>query len=95
MSRHYRYYVNGQIDTCRGKFLIDTGSSISVVATKVIEQLNKKIDIEPSDRQVRTANSGLLDIKGTCSLSIRLDHLTFQQDFIPSNSLLTVPRRWF
>ena len=81
-SNHYRYYVNGQIDTCTGKFLIDTGSSISVVGTKVLEQLNQKIDIEPTDRQVRTANGGFLNIKGTCSLTIRLDHLTFQQEFI-------------
>ena len=81
-SSHYRYYVNGQIDTCRGKFLIDTGSSISVVATKVLEKLNQKIYIEPTDRQVRTANGGFLNIKGTCSLTIRLDHLTFQQEFI-------------
>ena len=81
-SSHYRYYVNGQIDACRGKFLIDTGSSTSVVATKVLEKLNQKIDIEPTDRQVRTANGGFLNIKGTCSLTIRLDHLTFQQDFI-------------
>ena len=81
-SSHYRYYVNGQIDTCRGKFLIDTGSSISVVATKVLEKLNQKIDKEPTDRQVRTANGGFLNIKGTCSLTIRLDHLTFQQEFI-------------
>ena len=28
-------YVNGRIDTCKGKILIDTGSSISVVATQV------------------------------------------------------------
>ena len=76
------YYVNGRIDTCRGKFLIDTGSSISVVATEVLGKLNQKINIEPTDRKVRTANAGLLDIKGTCSLSIRLDHLTFQQEFI-------------
>ena len=76
------YYVNGRIDTCRGKFLIDTGSSISVVATEVLGKLNQKITIEPTDRKVRTANGGLLDIKGTCSLSIRLDHLTFQQEFI-------------
>ena len=76
------YYVNGRIDTCRGKFLIDTGSSISVVATEVLGKLNQKINIEPTDRKVRTANGGLLDIKGTCSLSIRLDHLTFQQEFI-------------
>ena len=81
-SSHYRYYVNGQIDACRGKFLIDTGSSISVVATKLLEKLNQKIDIEPTDRQVRTANGGFLNIKGTCSLTIRLDHLTFQQEFI-------------
>ena len=81
-SSHSRYYVNGQIDACRGKFLIDTGSSISVVATKVLEKLNQKIDIEPTDRQVRTANGGFLNIKGTCSLTIRLDHLTFQQEFI-------------
>ena len=81
-SSHYRYYVNGQIDACRGKFLIDTGSSISVVATKLLENLNQKIDIEPTDRQVRTANGGFLNIKGTCSLTIRLDHLTFQQEFI-------------
>ena len=81
-SSHYRYYVNGQIDACRGKFLIDTGSSISVVATKLLEKLNQKIDIEPTDRQVRTANGGFLNIKGTCSLTIRLDHLTFEQEFI-------------
>ena len=81
-SSHYRYYVNGQIDACRGKFLIDTGSSISVVATKLLEKLNQKIDIEPTNRQVRTANGGFLNIKGTCSLTIRLDHLTFQQEFI-------------
>ena len=81
-SSHYRYYVNGQIDACRGKFLIDTGSSISVVATKLLEKLNQTIDIEPTDRRVRTANGGFLNIKGTCSLTIRLDHLTFQQEFI-------------
>ena len=81
-SSHYRYYVNGQIDACRGKLLIDTGSSISVVATKLFEKLNQKIDIEPTDRQVRTANGGFLNIMGTCSLTIRLDHLTFQQEFI-------------
>ena len=81
-SSHYRYYVNGQIDTCRGKFLIDTGSSISVVATKVLETLNQKTDIEPTERQVCTAYGGFLNIKGTCSLTIRLDHLTFQQEFI-------------
>ena len=45
------YYVNGQIDTCRGKFLIDTGSSISAVATKVLGKLNQKISIEPTDRK--------------------------------------------
>ena len=44
--------------------------------------MNQKIDIEPTDRQVRTANGGFLNIKGTCSLTIRLDHLTFQQEFI-------------
>ena len=76
------YYVNGRIDTCRGKFLIDTGSSISVVAPQILGKLSQKISIEPTDRIVRTANGGLLDIKGTCSLSIQLDHLTFQQEFI-------------
>ena len=81
-SSHYRYYVNGQIDACRGKFLIDTGSSISVVDTKLLEKLNQKIDIEHTDRRVRTANGGFLNIKGTCSLTIRLDHLTFQHEFI-------------
>ena len=85
-SSHYRYYVNGQIDTCRGKFLIDTGSSTSVVATKLLDKLNQKIDIEPTDRQVRTANGGFLNIKGTCSLTIWLDHLTFQQEFVIADS---------
>ena len=76
------YYVNGKIESHRGKFLIDTGSSVSVVGTKVLEHLNLDIPIQPADRKVRTANGGLLDVKGRCNLEIQLDHLTFRQDFI-------------
>ena len=76
------YYVNGKIESHRGKFLIDTGSSVSVIGTKVLEHLNLDIPIQPADRKVRKANGGLLDVKGRCNLEIQLDHLTFRQDFI-------------
>ena len=76
------YYVNGKIESYRGKFLIDTGSSVSVVATKALAYLNSDIHIQPAERKVRTANGGLLDVKGKCCLEIQLDHLTFKQDFI-------------
>ena len=68
------------MDTYSGKFLIDTGSSIIVIATRAFGTLNQ--DIKPTDRKVRTANDGFLNIKGICSLTIQLDHLTFQQEFI-------------
>ena len=34
------YYVNGKVDIYNGKFLIDTGSSISVSADKVLQHLS-------------------------------------------------------
>ena len=76
------YYVNGKVESYRGKFLIDTGSSISVIATKAIEHLNSDIHIQPTERKVHTANGGLLNIKGICCPEIQLDHLTFKQEFI-------------
>ena len=80
------YYVNGKVGHVRGKFLIDTGSSICVLSEKVYERIKENdISLQPSHRQVRAANGTLLRIKGTCTLQIQLDHVLFNQEFIVAN----------
>ena len=80
------YYVNGKVGHVRGKFLIDTGSSICVLSEKVYERIKgNDISLQPSHRQVRAANGTLLRIKGTCTLQIQLDHVLFNQEFIVAN----------
>ena len=80
------YYVSGKIGSIRGKFLIDTGSSICVISEKVFNRLSgENINLLPSNRQVRTADGTFLKVKGSCTLQIQLDHLLFGQEFIVAN----------
>ena len=80
------YYVSGKIGSIRGKFLIDTGSSICVISEKVFNRLSgENINLLPSNRQVRTADGTFLKVKGSCTLQIQLDHLLFDQEFIVAN----------
>ena len=80
------YYVTGKIGSVKGKFLIDTGSSICVISEKVFDRLDSEnINLQPTDRQVHTADGTCLKIKGACTLQIQLDHILFNQEFIVAN----------
>ena len=64
-------YVSGKIGSIRGKFLIDTGSSICVISEKVFNRLSgENINLLPSKRQVCTADGTFLKVKGSCTLQI-------------------------
>lgn len=76
------YYVNGQIGSVKGKFLVDTGSSICVLSEYIFGRLNgENINLCPTDRRVRKADGNLLKLKGTCELPIQLHHIVFTQEF--------------
>ena len=63
------YYVNGKVGFAKGKFLIDTGSSICVLSEKVYERIKGEgVHLQPTQRRVRAANGTLLKIRGTCTL---------------------------
>ena len=80
------YYVHGKINQTRLNFLIDSGSSICVLSEKVFEKISTDSTIlQETARKVRTANGGLLKIKGACTLKVQLDHLDFDQEFIIAN----------
>ena len=80
------YYVNGQIGSVKGKFLVDTGSSFCVLSENIFGRLNgENINLRPTDRRVRTADGNLLKLKGSCELQIQLDHIVFTQEFIVAN----------
>lgn len=70
----------------RGKFLIDTGSTICVISEKLFDRLyDETISLRPTDRKVQTADGSFLKLKGICTLRIQLDHIIFDQDFIVAN----------
>ena len=80
------YYVSGKIGPIRGKFFIDTGSSICVISEKVFNRLQEEnLTLLPTNRQVRTADGTFLKIKGTCTIKIQLDHVLFTQGFLVAN----------
>ena len=80
------FYVNGTIGQTKGKFLIDTGSSISVLSEKVFERSNNEnVPLFPTEKRVRTADGNFLKIKGLCNIGMQLDHLIFNQEFIVAN----------
>ena len=78
--------MHGKINQTRLNFLIDSGSSICVLSEKVFEKISTNSTIlQETARKVRTANGGLLKIRGTCTLKVQLDHLDFDQEFIIAN----------
>ena len=80
------YYVSGKIGPIRGKFLIDTGTSICVISEKVFNRLQEEnFTLLPTNHQVRTAAGTFLKIKGTCTIEIQLDHILFTQEFLVAN----------
>ena len=80
------YYVNGKIGHVRLNFLIDTGSSISVISEKTFGKICQDSTVlYDTDRKVHTANGSLLKLKGACTLQMQLDHIIFSQEFIVAN----------
>ena len=78
--------MHGKINQTRLNFLIDSGSSICVLSENVFEKISTNSTIlQETARKVRTANGGLLKIRGTCTLKVQLDHLDFDQEFIIAN----------
>ena len=76
-------YVNGSIGSIKGRFLVDTGSSICVISSKVFNSLNQgNIVLTPTTKNVRMADGTLLKLKGLCDLEIQLDHLLFSHQFV-------------
>ena len=80
------YYVNGKIGHVRLNFLIDTGSSISVISEKTFGKICQDTTVlYDTDLKVHTANGSLLKLKGACTLQMQLDHIIFSQEFIVAN----------
>ena len=70
----------------RGKFIIDTGSSICVISEKKIQPITGgNLSLLPHNHQVRIADGTFLKTKGTCIMEIQLDHVLFTQEFIVVN----------
>ena len=62
---HSCYYVDGKIGQVRGKFLVDTGSSICVIPLKLFDKLaDRDILLKPTDRKVQTADGNFLKLRG-------------------------------
>ena len=76
-------YANGNIGHIKGRFLVDTGSSICVISDKAYNLLdNSDTTLTPTTEKVRMADGNLLKLKGICDLEIQLDHLKFKQEFL-------------
>ena len=76
------FYVPGKIGRTRGSFLIDTGSSVSVLSNKVLAMLGHSSDLQTVQEKVVTANGQELKLLGKLKLNIQLEHLDFSQVFI-------------
>ena len=66
----------------RGSFLIDTGSTVSVLSIKVVSMIGRTTDLQPVVEKLTTANDQELKLKGKLELQIQLEHLDFSQVFI-------------
>ena len=76
------FYVRGMIDKVRGSFLIDTGSTVSVLSDKVVEMIGRTSDLKPLVEKLTTASGEQLELKGKLDLDFQIEHLNFSQSFI-------------
>ena len=76
------FYVPVKIGKVRGSFLIDTGSTVSVLSSKVVSMIGRTTNLQPVVEKLTTANGQELKLKGKLELQIQLEHLDFSQAFI-------------
>ena len=81
-SEKSRFYVPCKIGKVKGSFLIDTGSTVSVLSSKVVSMIGQTTDLQPIVEKLMTANGEQLKLSGKLDLKFQLEHLDFSQMFI-------------
>ncbi|MCG7869005.1 MAG: retroviral-like aspartic protease family protein, partial [Candidatus Thiodiazotropha taylori] len=76
------FYVKAKVGRVQGSFLVDTGSSISVLSNKVVSLTGLECNTSPVDTKICVANGHELKVQGKCDIEIELEHLNFAQSFV-------------
>jgi len=75
-------FLHCQVNQVYTKFLIDTGSPVSLISLETFDKLKLESKLNRIDSIFTTANGNKLNAKGKCSIDINIGSCTIKQELI-------------
>ena len=77
-------FINGCVNNCGINFVIDSGATITLVASRVFERIpeSNRPRLEKIKFDIRMADGGSMKVKGKCVLDLTIGHIEVQHKVI-------------
>ncbi|CAC5388523.1 unnamed protein product [Mytilus coruscus] len=75
-------YIEVHMNNKDAKFLVNTGAILSIISSSFYYQLNRKPILEKCNKQITSANGGLLSVKGKGTFNVRIGDTFFRLEAV-------------